>query len=101
MKKYLFPILFVAVLVLPALVSRWVKKENAAPVPAGAIQLDIVSPHNQDIRNAFAPAFSKWHQEKYGKPVDVRFTNIGGTGDILRFLRSSYSGVIESGKVRE
>lgn len=98
MKRYLFPILFVLVLVLPALISRAMKKETAAAAPsADAVQLDVISPNNQDIRNAFSGLFSKWHEAKYGKPVVLRFVNVGGTGDISRLLQSTYKGAIERG----
>jgi ABC-type Fe3+ transport system substrate-binding protein len=52
----------------------------------------MVTPHNQDIRNEFGTAFSEWHKAKYGKGVEVRFSNPGGTGDISRLLKASYAG---------
>lgn len=98
MKKYLFPILFILVLVLPALVSRLMKRDTvAAVVPAGALPLDIISPNNQDIRNAFAGSFSKWHEAKYGHPVALKFVNVGGTGDITRLLNSNYQDAFKRG----
>lgn len=53
--------------------------------------LVIVSPHNEAIRFEFAQAFSKWHKEKYGKPVKIDWRNIGGTTEISRYLASEYA----------
>jgi ABC-type Fe3+ transport system substrate-binding protein len=93
-KRYAFLILFAIVLVMPAVFSRIVARPGPPPPPSNALKLDIVTPHNQDIRNAFADSFSAWHLKKYGTPVDVRFNNPGGTGDIRRLLESSYRDVV-------
>ena len=51
----------------------------------------IVSPHNEAIRDEFAQGFSKWHEQKYGKPVKIDWRNIGGTTEISRYLASEYA----------
>jgi iron(III) transport system substrate-binding protein len=53
--------------------------------------LVIVTPHNEAIRYEFGRAFSRWHQEKYGKPVKIDWRSIGGTTEIMRFLKSSFA----------
>jgi len=53
--------------------------------------LVIVSPHSEAIRYEFALAFSKWHQQKYGKPVRIDWRSIGGTTEISRYLASEYA----------
>lgn len=98
MRKYIFLILFFVVLVLPWIVSRFVR-EKEAPVSADALILDIVTPHNQDIRNVFGEKFSAWHQQHYGKPVIIRFNSPGGTGDITRLLQAVYRDVLKDGKL--
>ncbi len=64
------------------LAGKW---ENGDP------ELVIVSPHNEAIRFEFAQGFSKWHQEKYGKPVKIDWRSIGGTSEISRYLLAEYT----------
>jgi ABC-type Fe3+ transport system substrate-binding protein len=51
----------------------------------------IVSPHNEAIRYEYAQAFSRWHKQKYGKPVKIDWRNIGGTSEISRYLTGQYT----------
>jgi ABC-type Fe3+ transport system substrate-binding protein len=101
MKRYGVLILFVIVLVAPWVVARFVNKGEKVEVAPGTARLDIVTPHNQDIRNEFAAAFSAWHQAKYGQAVTVLFNSPGGTGDIARLLEATYrEGKTPDGKLR-
>lgn len=63
--------------------------------------LTIVSPHNEAIRFEFAQGFSKWHKEKYGKPVKIDWRNIGGTTEIGRYLASEYSAATKAWWINE
>ena len=91
MKRYLLLGLFGIVLVSPFLLRLVFAKTEEAAVSAGAARLVIVTPHNQDIRREFARAFSRWHQAKYGSPVDIDYRTPGGTTDIERLLQSTYA----------
>ena len=53
--------------------------------------LVIISPHNEAIRHEFGLAFSRWHQQRYGKPVKVDWRNIGGATEIMRYLASEFT----------
>ena len=53
--------------------------------------LVIISPHNEAIRHEFGLAFSRWHQQRFGKPVKVDWRNIGGATEIMRYLASEYA----------
>lgn len=60
----------------------------AAPTP----EIIIVSPHWEGIRYETARAFSDWHQQHYGTPVDVRWRSIGGgTSQIVKYLSSEFA----------
>jgi len=82
-------IIFVAVLivVLPLLLRR-------VPEPGewrtGDPELVIVTPHNEAFRQEFADGFSRWHREKFGRPVKIDWRVIGGTTEIMRYLASEY-----------
>ncbi len=39
--------------------------------------LVVLSPHAPVIREAFAPRFNEWHEEKYGQPVNIRWIQRG------------------------
>ncbi|MFW6133822.1 MAG: ABC transporter substrate-binding protein, partial [Planctomycetota bacterium] len=54
--------------------------------------LTVVSPHNNAIRGEFARAFSAWHEEHYGSPVTIEWVDVGGSSDILKYLRNVYAG---------
>ena len=54
----------------------------------GDPQVVVISPHNEAIRFEFGRAFSDWHLERYGQPVRVDWRVIGGTSEIMRYLRS-------------
>lgn len=77
-----------AVLALP-----FVLRPPSAAVPADAVPLVIISPHNEAIRYEFGRAFSAWHQQRYGRPVAVDWRTTGGTSEIARYLSSQYAAV--------
>lgn len=56
----------------------------------GDPELVIVTPHNEAIRFEFGHAFSKWHEQHYGKPVRIDWRAIGGTSEIMRYLAAAY-----------
>lgn len=93
MARYTLVVLFFIVLATPFVV-RWAigtPLNDRTAAPAGdALKLVIVTPHNQDIRRAFAAAFSDWHRERYGSAVDVVYLTPGGTNDIVRLLNDKY-----------
>lgn len=94
MRRYIFILLFFLVLITPfvvRLVMGRTDDRSAAPVrPGEAHELVIVTPHTQDIRRAFAAAFSDWHQERFGQRVRITYLNPGGTNDIVRLIADKY-----------
>ena len=54
-------------------------------------QLVIISPHWEGARIEFARAFSDWHRAKYGESVHIDWREVGGTSDIIRFIRSEFA----------
>ena len=89
MKNALVIIAAVIVIALPFIFR---KAPEAGAWRDGDPVLVAVSPHNEAIRQEFANAFSRWHQEKYGKPVRIDWISIGGTTEIMRYLASEYIG---------
>jgi iron(III) transport system substrate-binding protein len=84
---------FVAVLLLP-FVGHLLLGHEARPAQrartGAARELRVITPHNQDIRRVFAPAFSDWHQKRFGEPVAIIYLSPGGTNDIVRYLHDLY-----------
>ena len=102
--KFVFPVLFLIVLVSPFVVRLAVgdaPAEDKSPAHATLPErrLVIVTPHNPDIRNAFQIAFSDWHARKYGSRVRIDFILPGGTNDIVRLLKSTYDALKVDGKL--
>lgn len=56
----------------------------------GQPSLTIITPHNEAIRYEFGLAFSRWHEERYGQPVNVDWRAIGGTTEITRYLTAEF-----------
>ncbi len=94
MRRYLFVILFFLVLVTPFVLRQVIGTSTGDAAPLGsddALQLVIVTPHNQDIRRTFAAGFSDWHQARFGSPVNIVYLTPGGTNDIVRLLNDKYN----------
>ena len=53
-------------------------------------ELVILSPHWEGIREEFERAFTAKHKVDTGRDVDIRWLDVGGTSDILRFIRSEF-----------
>ena len=53
-------------------------------------RLVIVSPHWEGLRYEFARAFSTWHQENYGTPVEVDWRDLGASSENVRFVISEF-----------
>lgn len=88
MKRNLFILLAAAVIIaLPFLLRRPAEQTAWRP---GDPELVIISPHNEAIRFEFAHAFSRWHQERFGRPVRIDWRSIGGTTEISRYLTASF-----------
>jgi ABC-type Fe3+ transport system substrate-binding protein len=80
-----------AIVALPFLFRE---RRPAAPAGAAAgprLTLTVVTPHNDAIRREFGRAFSAWHAERHGAPVEVQWIVIGGTTEISRYLEAQYT----------
>lgn len=55
-----------------------------------AHKLVIISPHWDGAKIECERGFREWHQAKYGEPVDIDWRDVGGTSDIIRFIRSEF-----------
>ncbi|HVZ31907.1 MAG TPA: hypothetical protein VG963_05750, partial [Polyangiaceae bacterium] len=82
---YLCLAAFVSVLLAPFALRVFVQR-SAPVVPStsvsghgAALELRIITPHNQDIRHVFEAAFSDWHSQQYGAPVNITYLSPGGT----------------------
>jgi len=98
MRRYVYILLFLAILATPFLLRRAVTRGQPSVQSArDAVRLVVVTPHNQDIRREFAWAFSDWHQRRFGKLVAIDYRVPGGTNDIKRQLEHHYRGYQRSG----
>jgi ABC-type Fe3+ transport system substrate-binding protein len=88
MKWILVILLAASVIALPFLLRR---EAVTGDWRKGDPELVIVTPHNEAIRQEFAEGFSRWHRERYGRPVRIDWRVIGGTTEIMRYLASEYA----------
>lgn len=90
MRRYIFVILFFIVLVTPFVLREVIATPSDAPAPAGdTAKLVIVTPHVESIRREFGEAFSDWHQQRFGQPVEISWRNYGGASSIVKFFEAS------------
>jgi ABC-type Fe3+ transport system substrate-binding protein len=57
----------------------------------GALQLVVLSPHNETIREEFELGFSRWHRERHGENVDIDWRIVGGSSESIRFVQSEFA----------
>jgi iron(III) transport system substrate-binding protein len=76
-------------------------RQTATAWREGDPTLVIVTPHNEAIRYEFGRGFSAWHQAKYGKPVKIDWRAIGGTTEIMRYLKSEYASAAKAWWTRD
>jgi len=50
-----------------------------------------LSPHWEGERNEFARGFERWTRRKFGQAATVDWLTVGGTSDIMRFIRSEFA----------
>lgn len=58
---------------------------------AEARELVVASPHWEGIRYEFERGFAKFWAERSGEAVRIRWLDLGGTSDIIRYLRMQYA----------
>jgi iron(III) transport system substrate-binding protein len=92
LKRLFWLMAFFVILALPMTMRAW-EGPSATTGTSGAPVLVVVTPHPADIRNEFRWAFSDWHQQHYGYPVELEYLNPGGTSDVRRQLDTVYRAV--------
>jgi len=69
----------------------WVTLFLCVSFPAVAQdELVLLSPHWEGVRREFTDAFQKDYQAKTGREVDLKWLDVGGASDILKYIRSEY-----------
>jgi len=94
------PRVLIALALIVILGVPMIFRPASATDPVDAVHLTIITPHNEQIRYEFEQAFSRWHQEKYGKPAAIEWVNPGGTTEIRRQLQSMYRSAVLEGRFR-
>lgn len=63
-----------------------------APLSARADsdELIMVSPHWEGIKEEFERGFARSHKERSGREVTIRWLDIGGTSDIVKYLKTQH-----------
>lgn len=61
-----------------------------------ADELIIVSPHWEGIQYEFDRAFKDHYREKFGREIDVRWRDLGGTSSIEKAIDAGYAATPES-----
>lgn len=86
-------------LLLALLALPWVVRPSGGGQDAtDALRLVIITPHTEQIRFEFERAFSLWHEQNFGTPVDIDWRAPGGTSEIRRLLIDQYQAAIRNGE---
>lgn len=51
-------------------------------------ELVILSPHSPEITREFTVGFQEWYAERTGKKIELKWLNVGGTGDAIEYVKS-------------
>jgi ABC-type Fe3+ transport system substrate-binding protein len=62
-------------------------------------ELVIISPHSPEIRAEFSAGFSRWYKQRTAKIVEIKWLDVGGTGEVIEYIRSRNSGKRQAGGV--
>lgn len=62
----------------------------ATPAKADTDEIIAVTPHWEAIRFEFTNGFSKYWKEKTGRDVSIRWLDIGGTSDIVKYITGQF-----------
>ena len=84
---------FIAILALPFLYRRAAPPQapdRRVQDAAGNHKLIIISPHWEGIRHEFGRAFSLWTEKQLGYQASVEWLDVGGTSDVVRYVRSEF-----------
>lgn len=61
------------------------------PLALADLQLIVLSPHNDAIREEFEKGFSRWHSRLHGEAVDIDWRIVGGSSESIRFVQSEFT----------
>lgn len=61
----------------------------------------VITPHTESIRHEFARGFAEYYLERTGKTVYVDYRTIGGTSEIVKYVRSEYTNAFRNHWVKE
>lgn len=71
--------------------GAWILLGSLLSTPAAAQdELVLVSPHWEGIRIEFTEGFKKHYARETGRSVDLKWLDVGGGSDILKFIRSEF-----------
>jgi len=77
--------ILVVVLALPFALAPRVDRAGFAR------KIVALSPHWEGERDEFTRGFERWSARTLGEPATVEWLSIGGTSDIMRYIRSEFS----------
>ena len=60
------------------------------PCRAADLEVVVISPHWEGIKDETSRAFRTWHLKKYGEPAVIRWRDVGGGSQIIKFLLNEY-----------
>lgn len=86
MRQYIWAILVLAAVIAIPLALRKPSEEHSA----SARQLVVITPHNEATRYEFERAFRQYHLDRTGEEISIDWRTIGGTSEIVRYIRSTY-----------
>ncbi|MEM6884848.1 MAG: extracellular solute-binding protein [Verrucomicrobiota bacterium] len=84
------PTLLLLALAVLVSVTNWCQAED---------ELIIVSPHWEGIQYEFGRAFEAHYQDKFGKKINVRWRDLGGTSQIEKAIDAGYAADPKSCKI--
>ncbi|MDD4871263.1 MAG: extracellular solute-binding protein [Kiritimatiellae bacterium] len=91
--RYYSGLLFILIACLPYVSILWHSKQNIQTSEYNKDKeiISIISPHRREVRSEYSRGFHEWILKKYGRNVEIRWLDTGGTSKILKEIESRYA----------
>jgi len=86
--RWIAGLLFLTIAGIPYATMLW---QGGTVAPAGGEPLWIVSPHRREIKQEYDRGFRAWMKKRYGRHVEIKWLDVGGTSKIMKDLESRFA----------
>ena len=94
--KWFAGMVFLGVAALPYLFMLAPSDSGVAEPEGAGPRLLIISPHRREVRQEYSRGFRAWSARHLGRPIGLRWIDVGGTSTIMKDIDSRFAANPES-----